>query len=230
MVHSHPKQVSVIMALPFYGQLLFLKSILKSVLKTKDTVPLLISCIRLPVWLSLHLLRLGIHASLPWIPGHLGHGEQQEGDASEKEEDEASAGTSKGPGVVVFDPDCVLALDHAFDWLTHHLQWDEGTETWEREGERCVNMSLTMKAKWGFVHCKKPLNAAGKLKYCWTHLQMRKTCQQVWGGSLFLCLYRYRTPSNTVSPGSWSQDWRWIWLQPRCCTLERKRPRVLTRC
>lgn len=94
---------------------------LESFLNGKDTVSAhpaltcLSSC-------SLHWLWLGIHASLPWIPGHLGHGEDQQGNASEKEEDKTSAGTGKGPGVVVLDPDCVRALDHAFDRLPHHLQ------------------------------------------------------------------------------------------------------------
>lgn len=82
------------------------------VTKTKDSLshPAFLS-----TTLSLYLLWLGIHASLPWIPGHLGHGEDQEGNTSEKEEDKAGAGTSKRPGIVVFDPYCVLALNHSFD-------------------------------------------------------------------------------------------------------------------
>lgn len=87
---------------------------LTSVLKTKDTVTSHLSFICLSGF-SLHLFRLGIHASLPGVPGHLGHGEDQEGDATEEEEDEAGAGAGEGPGVVVLDPDRVLALDHAFD-------------------------------------------------------------------------------------------------------------------
>ena len=59
--------------------------------------------------------------------------------------------------------------------------------------------------------------------YNWTHLQMQKTCQQVWEGSLFLCLYRCMTPPNTESPGSWRPDWRWRWRRQKCCTLEGKR-------
>lgn len=77
------------------------------------------------------MIRLGVHAGLPRVPGHLGHGEEQEGDAGEEEEDEAGAGTSEGPGVVVLDPDGLLALDHAFHRLAHHFQGDEGTDTWD---------------------------------------------------------------------------------------------------
>lgn len=96
--------------------------------------------------LSLYLIWLSIHASLPWVPGHLGHGENQEGNTSEEEENKGGAGTSKGPGVVVFDPYCVLALNHSFDWLTHHFQWDEGAETWE--GEICVKIKYRNKLPW----------------------------------------------------------------------------------
>lgn len=70
---------------------------------------------------SLHLFGFSIHAGLPWVPGHLGHGEEEEGDAGEEEEDKASAGTGEGPGVVILDPDGVLTLYHALDRLTHHL-------------------------------------------------------------------------------------------------------------
>lgn len=112
---------------------------------------------------SLHLLRLGVHASLPWIPGHLGHGEDQEGDASKKEEDEGGAGASEGPGIVIFDPDCVLTLNHAFDWLSHHLQWDEGTEAWE--GERCVNMMRAWRQSEAFAF--RSVNAVETLTFCW---------------------------------------------------------------
>lgn len=77
---------------------------------------------------SLHLLGLSVHAGLPWIAGHLGHGEDEEGDASEEEQDESGAGAGEGPAVVVVYPNRVLALDHAFDRLPHHLQRDERTQ------------------------------------------------------------------------------------------------------
>lgn len=64
----------------------------------------------------------------------------------------------------------------------------------------------------------------------WTHLQMQRTCQQVWGGSLFLCLYQYMIPVNTESPVAWSRDWRWRWLLQKCCTLEWKREQSIGNC
>lgn len=79
---------------------------------------------------SLHLLRLGVHTRLPGIPGHLRHWEDEEGNAAQKEKDKARASAGKGPGVVVLDPNRIFALNHAFHWLTHHLQRDESTDTW----------------------------------------------------------------------------------------------------
>lgn len=64
---------------------------------------------------SLDLLRLRVHARLPGVAGHLGHGEDEEGDPSEEEQDEGGAGTGEGPAVVIQIPDSVLTLNHALD-------------------------------------------------------------------------------------------------------------------
>lgn len=60
----------------------------------------------------------------------MGHGEDEEGDASEEEQHKATAGAGKGPAVVVLHPDGLLALNHPLDRLSHHLQGDERTESW----------------------------------------------------------------------------------------------------
>lgn len=80
---------------------------------------------RSDAYISLPLVRLGVHAGLPWIPGHLGHGEDEEGYTGEEEQDEARTSASKGPAIVVLHPNGLLALDHTFDRLPHHLQRDE---------------------------------------------------------------------------------------------------------
>lgn len=133
---------------------------------------------------SLPLLRLGVHAGLPRVPGHLRHGDDQQGDAGEKEEDEPAAGASKRPGVVIFDPDGVLALNHALDGLPHHFQRDEGAEACRGDG--------------GGVRQSRGDAAPDTPK---THPRRRKTCRPVSGGSGVLCLYRCMSPPNRGSPG-----------------------------
>lgn len=113
------------------------------------------------------MLRLGVHAGLPRVPGHLGHGEEQEGNAGEEEEDEAAAGAGEGPAVVILHPDRVLALDHAFDRLAHHLQGDEGAEAWG--------------GKEGKAGCERHQSVDGAETFAMkcTDLRKRKTCRQV---------------------------------------------------
>lgn len=63
----------------------------------------------------LNLFRFGVHAGLPWVLRHVGHGEEKEGNPTEEEEDKGRAGTPKGPGVVVLNPDGLLTLNHPFN-------------------------------------------------------------------------------------------------------------------
>ena len=51
-------------------------------------------------------------------------------------------------------------------WLTDASPPERWKHRDLREGERCVNMSVTKKAKWGFVHCKK----------CWREIVVELTC------------------------------------------------------
>lgn len=76
-----------------------------------------------------NLFRLSIHAGLPWVLGHLGHGDYKEGNPAEEEEDEGYAGADEGPGVVVLNPDSLLALNHPYNRLPHHLHRNDGTYT-----------------------------------------------------------------------------------------------------
>lgn len=69
--------------------------------------------------LLVHGLRLSVHAGLPRVPWHVRHGDDQQADPAEEQEDEGSAGACKGPRVVVLDPDGFIAVNHAFDRLSH---------------------------------------------------------------------------------------------------------------
>lgn len=126
----HPEPVSAGVTAPIHGQFFFTQQHEITVCTRAKRQQQLSSCVRPSAGFSLHLLRLGVHAGLPRVPGHLGHGEEEEGDAGEEEEDEAAAGAGEGPAVVILHPDRVLALDHAFDRLSHHLQGDEGAQAW----------------------------------------------------------------------------------------------------
>lgn len=71
--------------------------------------------------LLVHGLRFSVHAGLPRVPWHVRHGDDQQGDPAEEQQDEGSAGACKGPRVVVLDPDGFIAVNHAFDRLSHDL-------------------------------------------------------------------------------------------------------------
>lgn len=53
------------------------------------------------------------------------HGDEEQGDSTEDEQGEGGAGACKGPGVVVFNPDGLIAVDHALDRLAHYLDGNE---------------------------------------------------------------------------------------------------------
>lgn len=49
------------------------------------------------------------------------HGDEEQGTSTEDEQGEGGTGASKGPGVVVFNPDGFIAVDHTLDRLAHYL-------------------------------------------------------------------------------------------------------------
>lgn len=51
----------------------------------------------------------------------MGHGYEEQGGSTEDEEGEGCTGTGKGPGVVVFNPDGLITVNHALDRLSHYL-------------------------------------------------------------------------------------------------------------
>lgn len=59
----------------------------------------------------------------------MGHGDEEQGHAAQDEQGEGGAGAGEGPGVVVFDPDGLVAGDHALDRLAHHLHRNDDAET-----------------------------------------------------------------------------------------------------
>lgn len=74
------------------------------------------------------MVGLGIHAGLPGVAGHPRQGEEEQGEAAQEEEHEGSACAGEGPGVIVLDPDSVLAVDHALHRLPQDLHRDEDAE------------------------------------------------------------------------------------------------------
>lgn len=78
---------------------------------------------------SIQGVGLGVHAGLPGVARHVGHGDEEQGHAAEDEQGEGGAGAGEGPGVVVFNPDGLVAGDHALDRLAHHLHRNDDAET-----------------------------------------------------------------------------------------------------
>lgn len=66
-------------------------------------------------------VRLSIHAGLPGVTWHVGHGDEEQGNSAEDEQGEGGAGAGKGPGVVVFNPDGLITVNHALDRLAHYF-------------------------------------------------------------------------------------------------------------
>jgi len=51
----------------------------------------------------------------------VGHGDKKQGNPTEDEQCEGSTSAGKRPGVVVFNPDGLITVDHSLDRLTHDL-------------------------------------------------------------------------------------------------------------
>lgn len=77
---------------------------------------------------SVQGVRLGVHAGLPGVARHVGHGDEEQGHAAQDEQGEGGAGAGERPGVVVLDPDGLIAGDHALDRLAHHLHRNDDAE------------------------------------------------------------------------------------------------------
>lgn len=95
------------------------------------------------------MLGLSVHAGLPGVLGHARQGEEEEGEAAEEEEDEGGACAGEGPGVVVVDPDGVLAVDHALHRLPHDFHRDEDAETCGQRGRSGPPRGRLLGGRWG---------------------------------------------------------------------------------
>lgn len=58
----------------------------------------------------------------------MGHGDEEQGASAEDKQGEGGTGAGEGPGVVVFDPDGLIAVDHTLDGLAHDLDGDDDAE------------------------------------------------------------------------------------------------------
>lgn len=56
------------------------------------------------------------------------HGDEEQGDSAQDEQGERGAGTGVGPGIVVFNPDGLVAVDHTLDGLAHDLDRNDDAE------------------------------------------------------------------------------------------------------
>lgn len=68
---------------------------------------------------------LSVHAGLPGVPGHVRHGDEEQRHPAQDEQGEGGARAGERPGVVVLDPDGLVAVDHPLDGLAHHLHRDD---------------------------------------------------------------------------------------------------------
>lgn len=78
-------------------------------------------------------LRLGIHAGLPGVSGHVRHGDDEQAQTAQEEKSEGCAGAGEWPRVVVLDPYGLIAVNHALDRLPHDLHGDDDAQACEDE-------------------------------------------------------------------------------------------------
>lgn len=99
-------------------------------------------------------LRLGIHAGLPGVSGHVRHGDDEQADTAQEEESKGCTGAGKWPRVVVLDPYGLIAVNHALDRLPHDLHGDDDTQACEcekgHEGETESRGAGFVVNFWGF--------------------------------------------------------------------------------
>lgn len=87
-----------------------------------------------------------VHAGLPGVPGHVRHGDEEQGHPAQDEQGEGGARAGERPGVVVLDPNGLVAVDHPLDGLAHHLHRDD-------DAKACGPKRKTEDRRW----LKKPL-------------------------------------------------------------------------
>lgn len=73
---------------------------------------------------------LSVHTSLPGVPRHVRHGDEEQRHPAQDEQREGGARAGERPGVVVLDPNGLVAVDHPLDGLAHHLHRDDDAEAY----------------------------------------------------------------------------------------------------
>lgn len=67
----------------------------------------------------------------------MGHGDEKQGHSTQDEQGEGSASAGEGPGIVVFDPDGLITVNHTLDGLAHYLNRNDDAKACvpkQREG------------------------------------------------------------------------------------------------
>lgn len=68
------------------------------------------------------------------------HGDEEQGHSTQDEQGEGGAGAGERPGVVVFNPDGLIAGNHTLDGLAHHLHGNDDAQACvakqDREGNK----------------------------------------------------------------------------------------------
>lgn len=63
------------------------------------------------------------------------HGDEEQGHSAQDEQGEGGTGTGVGPGIVVFNPDGLIAVDHTLDGLAHDLDRNDDAESCVAKGK-----------------------------------------------------------------------------------------------
>ncbi len=74
----------------------------------------------------------------------MGHGDEEQGDSTEDEQGEGGAGARKGPGVVVFNPDGLVAVNHTLDRLAHYLNRNDDAKACIPKQKKAQNLHMTV--------------------------------------------------------------------------------------
>lgn len=66
------------------------------------------------------------------------HGDEEQGDSTQDEQGEGSTSAGKGPGIVVFNPDGLITVNHTLDGLAHYLDRDDDAKACMPKQKECV--------------------------------------------------------------------------------------------